>query len=83
MYKLTNGTIVLKTLPGICIPIQPVGILNSDWDKYQEWLKEGNKPLPADLTSPYDSQRDLAAEIDTLKLQVASHETTIKALEAK
>ncbi len=73
-YKLTNSNIVIRIADGFNPqPVQPGDNgLNSMWDEYQEWLKEGNKPLPADPTSPWDTPRDLAKELDDIKLQVES-----------
>jgi hypothetical protein len=71
MYKLTNGNIVIKFDKGFTMPIQPGDEgLNSNWDEYQVWLKAGNKPLPADATSVWDTPRDLAQEIDDLKARI-------------
>lgn len=42
MYKLLKSGIRLGDL---MIPADPD---NRDWQEYQEWLAEGNTPLPAD-----------------------------------
>lgn len=42
MYKLIKSGVLLGDLT---IPADPE---NRDWQEYQEWLAEGNTPLPAD-----------------------------------
>lgn len=42
MYKLLNSGV---RLGDATIPADPD---NRDWQEYQEWLAEGNTPLPAD-----------------------------------
>ena len=50
-YKLQTGSIsnevqsVLHIEKGMHIPFDPA---NTDYQKYLEWLAEGNEPLPAD-----------------------------------
>lgn len=36
---------ILRTVDGAHIPFDPA---NTDYQKYLEWVAEGNEPLPAD-----------------------------------
>jgi len=47
MYQLTTGTSILRLSDGAYIP-QEAG--NRDYYEYQEWLAEGNTPLPPPVT---------------------------------
>ncbi|MBP1091948.1 hypothetical protein [Bradyrhizobium diazoefficiens] len=42
-YRLTQGSSVIRTGDGACIPSDPG---NSDWRAYQDWLSAGNVPEP-------------------------------------
>lgn len=55
-YKLTAEG-VLRNSDGAHVPDD---IRNRDWRKYQDWLRAGNTPDPADPVPP---QRDVDAEL--------------------
>lgn len=40
-----NENIIVRTSDGAFIPKDSD---NRDWQEYQKWLADGNKPLPAD-----------------------------------
>lgn len=49
MYQLIETSLGLKCIKRLAdnafIPLDPA---NTDYQKYLEWLAEGNEPLPAD-----------------------------------
>lgn len=49
MYKLVktpaNFEYVLRVADNACIPFDPA---NTDYQKYLQWLSEGNEPTPPD-----------------------------------
>lgn len=49
MYQLTKTTSIKRLSDGAVIPENNT---LSDWADYQDWLKEGNTPTPADVPPP-------------------------------
>jgi hypothetical protein len=45
MYQLTKYDVVRRIADNAFIPMDEA---NTDYQKYLEWLSEGNEPLPAD-----------------------------------
>ena len=55
MYKLCPPSLIVNQVISViriadnaCIPFDPA---NTDYQKYLEWLAEGNQPLPAEEQS--------------------------------
>ena len=44
-FGATESTCVIRVSDGACIPMHGS---NSDYQRYLEWIAEGNEPLPAD-----------------------------------
>lgn len=45
MFNQIEPSSIIRTTDGACIPFDPA---NTDYQKYLEWLAEGNTPEPAD-----------------------------------
>jgi hypothetical protein len=43
MYRIVNEKMVQRVADNTFIPFDPA---NTDYQKYLEWLAEGNEPLP-------------------------------------
>ena len=48
IFQGTESSSVIRTSDGACIPFNPD---NTDYQKYLEWLAEGNTPEPAEETN--------------------------------
>jgi hypothetical protein len=59
MYKLTDSNLIIRIADKASIPADPA---NTDYAEYLEWLKEGNKPKPADKPIPPTYQELRARE---------------------
>ena len=61
LYKLQRSGEVVCLANGATIPANPK---NRDWQKYQRWLAEGNRPEPADPPpTPEPPKPDIAQAI--------------------
>ena len=59
-YKLTNSTSIIRTADGAFIPADPA---NTDYQRYLEWLAEGNTPMPVDPPAPEQIMARLEARV--------------------
>ncbi|MDR3373158.1 MAG: hypothetical protein P4L98_05450 [Ancalomicrobiaceae bacterium] len=76
-YALTDGAMPINAQPilrsdGAIIPPDPA---NRDWQAYQEWLAEGNLPVPSVAPAP-DTAAEARAALE------ASDRTVIRCVEA-
>lgn len=58
MYKLTNGTEIIRLADTAYIPADP---MNADFENYMLWLQDGNSPEPADPPAPPPTPADKLA----------------------
>ena len=70
MYKLTNGTTIIRLADNAFIPNDPA---NTDYAAYLKWLEEGNEPeaadpepVPVELT-PAEKLANAGLSVDELK----------------
>ena len=59
-YKLTHSTSIIRTADGAFIPADPA---NTDYQRYLEWLAEGNTPMPVDPPAPEQIMARLEARV--------------------
>ena len=88
MYKLTDTDSIIRIADKASIPADPA---NTDYANYLEWLREGNKPEPADKPIPPTYQENRVKEYPPIGDQldeiyhngIDSWKATIKAVKAK
>jgi hypothetical protein len=56
-YKQTNSDFVLRVSDGVLIPPDAA---NTDYQRYQQWLAEGNTPDPVDPPDPLTPEQIVA-----------------------
>ena len=60
MYQLIETSLGLKCIKRLADNAYiPLDEANTDYQKYLEWLAEGNEPLPADAPPPVATQAEL------------------------
>lgn len=69
MYKLTHTDEFIKRSDGAFIQRPIEGGYSPEWEKYEQWLAQGNTPAPAD---PLPVAQPVAAPIDNLKADLAA-----------
>jgi hypothetical protein len=62
-----SEAVVMRDRDGACIPFNEG---NVDYLAYKEWLAEGHKPLSAEAPPKPPPARNLAAEIDDLRVEI-------------
>lgn len=70
MYKLTNGTTIIRLADNAFIPDDPA---NTDYAAYLRWIEEGNTPEAADPVpepvelTPQEKLANAGLTVDELK----------------